>query len=607
MAASVLGKRQRGAIEPEVPSLPVRRASRRRTQQPRVREGSEPPAPQPRQLRSRTRNGNGTTIQEEPQEEPKNDLVENENSTPVELKTPSKSRFRDALDSPPPTTPKHRVQIGGKSMTPRTPRHISTPTTTQTIYSEARQMFARGATSTRIVGRDTEREKLTSFIQDGVDSGKGGCLYVSGPPGTGKSALVQEVCHDMDLKSLKIAHLNCASMRGARDVYSRLIGDLCNDHDVFKKSEPDRLRLMFTSDENDDLFLVTLDEIDHLLTADSGILQSLFEWSLQEKSRLMLIGIANALDLTDRSLPQLKAKNLKPRLLPFLPYNAGQIASVITNRLRSLLPEGQTVDPNFVPFVQPAAIQLCSKKVASQTGDLRKAFELVKRAIDLIEQEALKKLEAQNANPESPSKTILVENNNLSSSSKSSSPKQTPALSYTAITAPRASIAHVARITSAAFGQGTVQRLQGLNLQQKAAICALIALDRKRRQGEFPGTPSKTKHLPPTIKQVYDTYCTLCRQDNILHPLTSTEFKDVLSNLETMGLVGEYQGRGRGGTVAGGSDLRRSPSKLHGPMTPSKALDEQSLVCFVSQKEIETQLTGAGEGILRRLLTGQGL
>ncbi|SPB44775.1 unnamed protein product [Aspergillus niger] len=635
MAASVLGKRQRGAIEPEVPSLPVRRASRRRTQQPRVREGSEPPAPQPRQLRSRTRNGNGTTIQEEPQEEPKNDLVESgqtkrtvqvgktaispvkrshatdpvndENSTPVELKTPSKSRFRDALDSPPPTTPKHRVQIGGKSMTPRTPRHISTPTTTQTIYSEARQMFARGATSTRIVGRDTEREKLTSFIQDGVDSGKGGCLYVSGPPGTGKSALVQEVCHDMDLKSLKIAHLNCASMRGSRDVYSRLIGDLCNDHDVFKKSEPDRLRLMFTSDENDDLFLVTLDEIDHLLTADSGILQSLFEWSLQEKSRLMLIGIANALDLTDRSLPQLKAKNLKPRLLPFLPYNAGQIASVITNRLRSLLPEGQTVDPNFVPFVQPAAIQLCSKKVASQTGDLRKAFELVKRAIDLIEQEALKKLEAQNANPESPSKTILVENNNLSSSSKSSSPKQTPALSYTAITAPRASIAHVARITSAAFGQGTVQRLQGLNLQQKAAICALIALDRKRRQGEFPGTPSKTKHLPPTIKQVYDTYCTLCRQDNILHPLTSTEFKDVLSNLETMGLVGEYQGRGRGGTVAGGSDLRRSPSKLHGPMTPSKALDEQSLVCFVSQKEIETQLTGAGEGILRRLLTGQGL
>ncbi|OOF93716.1 hypothetical protein ASPCADRAFT_52439 [Aspergillus carbonarius ITEM 5010] len=631
MAASVLGKRQRAAIEAEVPALPVRRATRRHAQLPRVQEEGVLNAPQTRQLRSRTRDGG--SIQEEPQSEPKDISVENdqskrtarvgktaspvkrshasdpvndENSTPIELKTPSKSRYRDALDSPP-ITPKHRVQIGGKSLTPRTPRHIATPTTTQTIYSQARQLFARGATSSRIVGRDTERDQLISFIQNGVDLRKGGCLYVSGPPGTGKSAMVQEVCHDMDLKSLKVAHLNCASMRGARDVYSRLIGDLCDDDEVFRKSEADRLQVMFASDDEDDMYLVTLDEIDHLLTADSGILQSLFEWSLQEKSRLLLIGIANALDLTDRSLPQLKAKNLKPRLLPFLPYNAGQIADVITNRLRSLLPGGQAVDPNFVPFVQPAAIQLCSKKVASQTGDLRKAFELVKRAIDLIEQEALRKLEMQNAKPESPSKTILVENNNLSSSLKTSASKQTPTLTYTAITAPRASIAHIARITSSAFGQGTVQRLQGLNLQQKAAICALIALDRKRRQGEFPGTPSKTKYLAPTIKQVYDTYCTLCRQDNILHPLTSTEFKDVLSNLETLGLVGEYQGRGRGGTLAGGSDLRRSPTKSHGPLTPSRALDEQSLVCFVSQREIETQITGVGEGILRRLLTGQGL
>ncbi|PYH93479.1 cell division control protein Cdc6 [Aspergillus ellipticus CBS 707.79] len=632
MAASVLGKRHRAAVEAEAPALPVRSASRRRTQPPRIREESEPAVPQTRQLRSRTRNG--SAIKQEDRSESKDVAIEkeqpnpviqiskttspikhsytsesvnDENSTPVEFKTPSKSRFRDALDSPP-ITPKHRVQVGGKSFTPRTPRHAATPaTTTQTIYSQARQLFARGAASGRIVGRDTERDKLVSFIQEGMDSRKGGCLYVSGPPGTGKSAMVQEVCHELDLKSLRIVHLNCASMRSARDVYSKLIEDLCDDGEVFKKSEADRLKMMFTSSKEEDVFLVTLDEIDHLLTADSGILQSLFEWSLQGNSRLLLIGIANALDLTDRALPQLKSKNLKPRLLPFLPYNASQIAGVITNRLRSLLPEGHTGEPTFVPFVQPAAIQLCSKKVASQTGDLRKVFELVKRAIDLIEQETLQKLEKQNANPDSPSKTILVENNNLSSSAKHSMAKQNPTSTYTILTAPRASIAHVARITSSAFGQGTVQRLRGLNLQQKAAICALITLDRKRREGEIPGTPSKTKYLAPTIKQVFDTYCTLCRQDNILHPLTSTEFKDVISNLETMGLVGEYVGRGRGGTLAGGSDLRRSPSKSHGPLTPSRALDEQRLVCYVSQKEIESQIAGPGEGILRRLITGQGL
>jgi cell division control protein 6 len=392
-------------------------------------------------------------------------------------------------------------------------------------------------------------------------------------------------------------------MRTARDVYSKLIEDLCDDDDVFKKSEVERLRCMFIPDRKQakkhSMFLVMLDEIDHLLTADTGVLQSLFEWSLQKESKVMLVGIANALDLTDRSLPQLKAKNLKPQLLPFMPYNASQIANVIISRLRSLLPDNEPDDPNFIPFVQPAAIQLCAKKVASQTGDLRKAFELIKRAIDIIEQETLQKLEKQAL--DSPSRTVLVENINLSSS-----PKQAPVVLYTVLTAPRASIAHVAKITSSVFGQGTAQRLQCLNLQQKAAICALMALDRKRREYDVFGTPSKSKQLAPTVKQIFDAYCKLCRTDNILHPLTSTEFKDVLGSLDTLGLVGEYQSRGRGGTVAGGSDLRRTPSKSGGSSL-NKALDEQSLVCFVSQKEIEGQITGPGEGILRRIFSGEGL
>ncbi|KAJ5356531.1 Cell division protein Cdc6 [Penicillium concentricum] len=637
MAGTVLGKRSR-AVEP---ALPVRTASKRRTIAPRVHQ--QDTVPTLRRTRSTVKkavepdqeNGESKTVSENVSS--KHTLRDDQFKSPVkinshftvskpvdeeitkpiefEFKTPSKSRFRDDLPQSP-ITPRHRVQVGAKPVTPRTPRHAdlpptprqsATPNIVNSVYSQARQLFARGSNSGRLVGRDAEREKLVSFITEGVESRKGGCLYISGPPGTGKSAMVQEVCADLDLSNVRVSHVNCASMRISRDVYSRLVQDFCGDSDMFKKSEGDRLKSTFIpSKKGQDLFLVTLDEIDHLLNGDSGVLQSLFEWSLQSKSKLMLIGIANALDLTDRSLPQLKAKNLKPRLLPFLPYSAASIANVMTNRLRSLLPAGAESDPKLVPFVQPAAIQLCSKKVASQTGDLRKAFELIKRAIDVIEQETFQKLDKQAKEAENVS--ILGENTNLSSPAKVGSvPKPTSMSSYTVITAPRASIAHIARITSAAFGQGTVQRLQSLNLQQKAAICSLIALERKRRQLEVPSTPSKSRNSAPTIKQAFDTYCALCRNDNILHPLTATEFKDVLSNLETMGLVGEYQGRGRGGTVAGGTDLRRTPSKSGAPSTPHKALDEQGLVCFVSQQEIESQIVGPGEGILRRLLRGEGL
>ncbi|KAJ5411543.1 uncharacterized protein N7487_005902 [Penicillium crustosum] len=623
MAGTVLGKRTRGAVDS---ALPVRTASKRRTVAPRAHQLDAVPTP----LR-RTRSTVKKTVEQPDQENGESKAVsenvaskhtlrddqfkspvkinshftvskpvEEEITKPIEFefKTPSKSRFRDDLPQSP-ITPRHRVQVGAKAVTPRTPA--------MPIFPRPPDRVPLRKLRTRL-GRDAEREKLVSFITEGVESREGGCLYISGPPGTGKSAMVQEVCGDLDLSKVKVSHVNCASMRISRDVYSRLIQDFCQDSDMFKKSEGERLKSTFIpSKKGEDMFLVTLDEIDHLLNGDSGVLQSLFEWSLQSKSKLMLIGIANTLDLTDRSLPQLKAKNLKPRLLPFLPYSAASIANVMTNRLRSLLPAGAESDPKLVPFVQPAAIQLCSKKVASQTGDLRKAFELIKRAIDVIEQETFQKLDKQAK--ESENISILGENANLSSPSKvGSAPKPTSMSSYTVITAPRASIAHIARITSAAFGQGTVQRLQSLNLQQKAAICSLIALERKRRQLEVPSTPSKSRTSAPTIKQAFDTYCALCRNDNILHPLTATEFKDVLSNLETMGLVGEYQGRGRGGTVAGGTDLRRTPSKSgHAPSTPHKALDEQGLVCFVSQQEIEGQIAGPGEGILRRLLRGEGL
>ncbi|KAJ5358778.1 uncharacterized protein N7496_011191 [Penicillium cataractarum] len=640
MAATVLGKRTRSVAEPE--ALPVRTASKRRTVAPRARREDAAVSKSIPRTRSRAKiaepladqeNGDVIktadkalskhTIHEEQGPSPSkinshfrtSKLVEEETPAPVEFKTPQKARFRDALQQSP-STPRHRVQVGAKAVTPRTPRHANlpptprqsaTPTAAQSVYSQARQLFARGANSGRLVGRDSEREKVATFIEDCVKSQKGGCLYISGPPGTGKSAMVNEVCQDMDLSDVKVSHVNCVSMRNARDVYSKLIQDFDEDSDVFKKSEGDRLKDMFVPSKPNGLFLVSLDEMDHLLMGDSGVLQSLFEWSLSNKSTLILIGIANALDLTDRSLPQLKAKNLRPILLPFLPYTAASIANVITKRLRSLIPVGMDNDPKFVPFLQPAAIQLCAKKVASQTGDLRKAFELIKRAIDTIEQETQQKLEKQAAEAEN--NPILAENANLSGSVKAApTPRPTTMSSYTALTAPRASIAHIARITTSAFGQGTVQRLKGLNLQQKAAICALIALERKRRELDILSTPSKSRCSAPTVKQAFDTYCTLCRNDNILHPLTSTEFKDVLSNLETMGLVGEYQGRGRGGTVAGGSDIRRTPSKSGSVIsTPHKGMDEQGLLCFVSQSEIEGQIAGPGEGILRRLLRGEGL
>ena len=519
-----------------------------------------------------------------------------------QLATPRTPRHRDALSKKVPITPRHRFHTVGKSSTPCTPRTPSTPSNIPTIYSNARQLFVRSANPGRLVGREEERADLSKFIEDGVKSRRGRCMYVSGPPGTGKSAVVNDVCGGLHgHEDIRITYINCMSVKNSADIYGKLVEDLIGDTEDLGQEALPILRKAFMprKGSSNRVYVVTLDEIDHLLTLELEILYTLFEWALHRSSHLVLIGIANALDLTDRFLPRLKARNLKPRLLPFLPYTAPQIASVITAKVKSLSP---TENLEYVPFLNPTAIQFCAKKVASQTGDLRKAFDIIRRSIDLVESETKQKhqddLESRIIQL-SPSKAPLGENMNLSSPQDvSRNTNKAPSLAeslagLTPITAPRVTIAHIARISASAIGNGTPQRLQTLNLQQKAVLCALIAHENSNRQQSIFATPSKSVNIAPTIRKLFETYSALCKREDALQPLTRTEFVDVVGGLETLGLVGETDGKKGTGVL--------------GLLTPSKTKkgEERIVSSSVGKGEVEGCLEGVEGVILRAMLKGE--
>lgn len=105
--------------------------------------------------------------------------------------TPKKQRIIDLPNDPDApleslVTPKDK-KIG----------RIQTPKTPSSVFQEAKAAFRRCATPSRLIGRTKERQAIVSFLEHHALKAVPGSLYISGCPGTGKTALLNEVCKTM--------------------------------------------------------------------------------------------------------------------------------------------------------------------------------------------------------------------------------------------------------------------------------------------------------------------------------------------------------------------------------------------------------------------------
>nr|KAG5713468.1 hypothetical protein BaRGS_025016 [Batillaria attramentaria] len=168
-----------------------------------------------------------------------------------------------------------------------------------------------------------------------------------------------------------IGYLNCMTVKDSASVYRKLHTELSGKASAAGRTAKDMEKLVTST--RDSLILV-LDEIDQLDSKNQDVLYRIFEWPYLNNSKLILIGVANALDLTDRILPRLQAKpHCRPVLLHFAPYTRDQITAIITNRLT------QCKDGDAV--IENSAIQFCARKVSAVAGDMRKALDVCRRAV----------------------------------------------------------------------------------------------------------------------------------------------------------------------------------------------------------------------------------
>ncbi|KAG9326149.1 hypothetical protein KVV02_005654 [Mortierella alpina] len=509
--------------------------------------------------------------------------VQDENAQAPGYATPKrpqrpKSQQNAAIDSTSTAAATKGAPLAGLSTATPKPNSSASPMSTVfRYYQDARTLFRRTAQPLRLVGREMEREVIRKFCREHILNTSAGSLYISGQPGTGKTALLNEILRDMgpemeeEEHEIKTVVINCMTIQDPRLVYSKLLEEMgttveSKDKDKVIKT----LESLVLKSNKKIMYVVVLDEIDQLLTKDQDVLYKLFEWSSMEQSKLTLIGIANALDMTDRFLPRLKAKNCEPQLLNFNPYQVAEIRAIIMDRLFSMeggekdqgksgeKDETTTGKPRVAPLMQRPAIELCARKVASATGDLRKALDICRQTLEMVEMETKKKerleksplhhvlaplsksrlasLENQTAGGADPTTLLRRTSSSTSSSSSSSSSSDSASMSppsralnggegVTLQEAPKVTVEHVKKALASAFGSPVIQKMKALNLHQKIVLAVLVV---KIQSG---------KTMDCEVGKVFDHYLVMCRSSHKIGAVNRGEYQDLIHLLEASGLI----------------------------------------------------------------------
>ncbi|XP_061771512.1 cell division control protein 6 homolog isoform X2 [Nerophis ophidion] len=338
----------------------------------------------------------------------------------------------------------------------------------------------------RLLSRDHQRDAISSFLRDTAARRLPGGLYISGAPGTGKTACLDRVLLDMkdELQSVQTVIINCMSVRTSHSIFPLLAHmlDLHLPAGPAGPAGPPTLRAHLTSPGP--AVLLVLDEMDQLDSKSQEVLYTIFEWPHLPKSRLCLIGVANALDLTERILPRLQAHpRCRPRLINFPPYSRQELTAIVQDRLAQASAGG---------ILDASAVQFCARKVSAVSGDARKALDICRRAVEMVE----------------------------SDGRKTACPQKEEAC--------RVSVPQVARVLSEVYGdrmasQGGAPDGENFPLQQKLLVCCLLLLARGGKSKEV------------LLGKLHEVHSRLCAQRQV-GGVNQAECLSLCSLLESRGV-----------------------------------------------------------------------
>jgi len=146
-----------------------------------------------------------------------------------------------------------------------------------------------------------------------------------------------------------------------------------------KKVTPDHGALLlgeyFGKHEKQSIVLI-VDELDLLWTRKQHVMYNLFDWPNRANSKLVVLAIANTMDLPERMLMNRVASRLGLTRMTFQPYTHKELLEIINSRVAE------------TEAFAPEAVMLAARKVAAASGDARRALDMCRLALDIAEKDS---------------------------------------------------------------------------------------------------------------------------------------------------------------------------------------------------------------------------
>ncbi|QPG99205.1 hypothetical protein C2857_001193 [Epichloe festucae Fl1] len=282
--------------------------------------------------------------------------------------------------------PGSRAQRSGPGkkleFTPLATRKLSPSAVQGSPFQIARSRLHVSSVPTSLPCREGEFSLVYSHLEASISEGTGNCIYISGTPGTGKTATVREVIARLEesvgsdeLDDFIFVEINGMKITDPHQSYT-LLWEALRGERASPSQALDLLEREFSNPSPRRVpCVVLMDELDQLVTKNQAVMYNFFNWPTLRHSRLIVLAVANTMDLPERTLSNKISSRLGLTRITFPGYTHEQLMRIIQSRLGGV--PGDVVDAD--------AVQFASRKVAAVSGDARRALDICRRAVEIAE------------------------------------------------------------------------------------------------------------------------------------------------------------------------------------------------------------------------------